>query len=142
MGLITGLGTIVYSPEKSNFGRNVQIGKRCKIHFPVWFGDNVVIGNDCKIQAFTFIPEGVIIEDNVFIGPHVCFTNDKHPPSQGKSWGKTIVRRGAVIGANASILPGIEIGENATIGAGSVITKNIEANRTVAGNPAKELLAG
>lgn len=141
MGLFTGQGTVVYSPDKSNFGRNVQIGERCKIHFPVWFGDNVIIGNDCKVQAFTFIPEGVVIEDNVFIGPHVCFTNDKHPPSQGKSWSQTFVRKGAVIGANATILPGVEIGENAIIGAGSVVTKSVKANETVCGNPARNILA-
>src|SRR3990167_816644 len=114
------------------------IGKGTKIAAFVEIGDNVVIGKNCKIQAFTFIPPGVTIEDNVFIGPHVCFTNDKHPKAQEK-WEqkKTIIKRGSSIGANATILPGIEIGEEATICAGSVVLCNVPRGETWAGNPAK-----
>mgnify|MGYP001565117439 CR=1 FL=1 len=119
---------------KVEFGENVSIGCFCDI------GGNhrgVKIGNNVKIQSHCFIPDGITIEDNVFIGPGVVFTNDKNPPSGKENWKETFVRRGAVIGANATILPGIEIGENATIGAGSVVTKSVEANQTVCGNPAK-----
>lgn len=89
-----------------------------------------------KIEPFAFIPDGVEIEDDVFIGPHVCFTNDKFPPSHGKGWVKTLVKRGASIGAGAIILPGLTIGGKAKIGAGSVVTKDIPAGEVWYGNPA------
>lgn len=130
-----GKNTKVWHVELSNIGQ-CTIGDNCRIHSHVWIGDNVVIGNRVKIQSFCFIPDGVTIEDNVFIAPSVCFTNDKHPPSNGKSWSKTLVKKGAVIGANATILPGITIGENALIGAGAVVTKDIPSNEVVVGNPA------
>lgn len=109
------------------------------IHTPVAIHDEVTIGKKCKIQAFAFIPNGVELEDEVFIGPHVCFTNDKHPRAQGK-WElkKTLVKKGANIGANSTILPGITIGENVTIGAGSVVTKDCEPNEVYYGNPARK----
>ena len=115
------------------------IGDDCKIHSHVWIGGKVKIGNNCKIQSFSFIPDGVTLEDNVFVGPHVCFTNDKKPPSGKDNWQPTIVKRGARIGAGAVILPGIIIGENAMVGAGAVVTKNIADNVTVVGNPARPL---
>ena len=132
-----GRGTKIWEPHLSNIHPEVVIGEDCVIHSHVWIGEGVKIGDRVKIQAFTFIPSGVTIEDNVFIGPRVTFTNDKYPPSQGKGWLPTYVRRGAVIGAGATILPGLEVGQNARIGAGSVVTKSIEANVTVCGNPAK-----
>ena len=124
----------IWHPEKSVL-LDCQIGDDCTIHAPVWIGDNVVIGNRCKIQAFSFIPDGVTISDDVFIGPHVCFTNDKYPPSKIKD--STFVWKGVSIGANSTIICGISIGEHAKIGAGSVVTKNVEAYTTVYGNPAK-----
>ena len=129
-----GFGTTIYHPELSNF-INPTIGKQCVVHAPVWIGD-VKIGDRCKIQAFAFIPTGITIEDDVFIGPHVCFTNDKNPPSGGK-WSETFVKKGAVIGAGSVILPGITIGEKAVIGAGSVVTKDVPDNNIVYGNPAR-----
>lgn len=131
--------TIIYHPELSNISDGASIGDNCKIHSHVWIGDNVKIGNNCKIQSFVFIPEGVIIEDDVFIGPHVCFTNDKNPPSGKENWQTTIIKKGAKIGAGAVILPGITIEENAMVGAGAVVTKNVLSNSTVVGNPAKPL---
>lgn len=129
---------MIYHPEKSVI-LNCEIGEDTKVHAPVWIGNNVKIGKRCKIQAFVYIPDGVTIEDDVFVAPHVCFTNDKYPPSGGKHWTKTLVKRGAVIGANATILPGITIGEFATVGAGAVVTKDVEAHSVVVGNPAKPL---
>lgn len=127
--------TIIYKPELSNI-QDCTIGEGCKIHSHVWIGNGVVIGDRVKIQAFSFIPTGVTIEDDVFIGPRVTFTNDKYPPS-GK-WSNTIVKKGASIGACATILPGITIGENAKVGAGAVVTKDVPPNTTVVGIPAKE----
>jgi UDP-2-acetamido-3-amino-2,3-dideoxy-glucuronate N-acetyltransferase len=115
-----------------------RIGEDCKIDAFVYIEENVVIGDNCKIRPFVFIPTGVTIEDNVFIGPHVSFTNDKYPKVKGE-WTmlQTIVRRGAAIGARSVILPGVEIGEGALVGAGSVVTKDVPAKATVAGNPAR-----
>lgn len=125
---------MIYHKEKSVI-LDCKIGENTTVHAPVWIGNNVVIGNNCKIQAFAFIPDGVTLEDNVFIGPNVTFTNDKHPPSE--HWSKTLVKMGAVIGAGTVILPGITIGEEATIGAGSVVTKDIPQLATAYGNPAR-----
>jgi UDP-2-acetamido-3-amino-2,3-dideoxy-glucuronate N-acetyltransferase len=107
------------------------------------------IGKNCKISSHTFICEGVHIEDNVFIGHGVMFTNDLFPkatnadgsPQTEADWKlvKTLVKKGASIGSNATILCGITIGENALIGAGSVVTKDVLPNTVVAGVPAKIL---
>ena len=126
----------IYSAHLVNL-YGCKIGDGCNIGSFVEIGRGVIIGNNCKIQAFAFIPPGVIIEDEVFIGPHVCFTNDKNPRAIGE-WklDKTLVKRGVSIGANCTILPGITIGENAVIGAGSVVTKDVPAGALVYGNPA------
>jgi acetyltransferase-like isoleucine patch superfamily enzyme len=121
-----------------NFWGNHKIGSGTKIAAFVEIGDNVVIGKNCSIQAFVFICPLVTIEDDVFIGPHVCFTNDKKPPSFGKYWEKTLVKKGAVIGANSTIIPGVTIGNNAIVGAGSVVTKNIGDGEKWYGQAAKK----
>lgn len=113
----------------SDFGDNVKIASFTEI------GDSK-IGNNCKFEAFSFIPPGYTIEDNVFWGPHSVGTNDKYPPSN--NWGKTLVKRGAVIGANTTILPGITIGKKVLIGAGSVVTKSIPDGEIWWGNPAQK----
>lgn len=123
------------------------IGSGTKIHPFVVIQQGVRIGKNCKIEPFVFIPEGVTIEDGVFIGPHVCFTNDRYPKAvnpDGSRKGKadwkletTVVKRGASIGAGSIILPGVTIGKGAIIGAGSVVTKNIPAGVTAIGNPAR-----
>lgn len=131
-----GHGTKIWHPELSTL-LDCVIGERCTVHSHVWIGDNVTIGNDCKVQAFAFIPDGVHISDHVFIGPRVTFTNCKHPPS--KNWQTTHVGPHAVIGANATILPGVTIGAHAFIGAGSVVTKDVPIGAVVYGNPAKQI---
>src|SRR4030095_2239059 len=105
------------------------------------------IGKNCKISSHTFICEGVHIEDNVFVGHGVMFTNDLFPRATNENGSQqteadwkvieTHVKKGASIGSNATILCGISIGENALVGAGSVVTKNVPPNTIVAGNPAK-----
>ena len=92
-----------------------------------------------KIEAFTFIPTGVTIEDDVFIGPNVTFTNDLYPPSGSANWKETKVKSGASLGASSVILPGITIGSKARVGAGAVITKDIPDGETWVGVPAKKV---
>lgn len=115
-----------------------KIGKNCKIEAYVYIEGGVVIGDNCKIKPFVFIPTGVTIEDDVFIGPNVAFTNDKYPSAHGE-WKllRTRVKRGASIGANCVILPGLTIGQYALIGAGSVVTKDVPDYAVVSGNPAR-----
>jgi len=117
-----------------------RVGKRCKVDAYVYMEEGVVVGDNCKIRAFSFIPTGVTIEDDVFIGPNVVFTNDKYPAVNGE-WLllPTRVRRGASIGASSVILPGVTIGRNAVVGAGSVVTRDIPDNAVAAGNPARLL---
>ncbi len=126
----------VYHPELTNL-YGCKIGSDCVIGAFVEIGKGVKIGKRVKIQAFTFIPEGVTIEDEAFIGPHVCFTNDNYPRATNSQWKVTraLVCKGASIGANATILCGVTIGEGATVGAGSVVTRNVPPGTIVVGNP-------
>jgi len=118
-----------------------KIGKNCKIAAFVEIQKDVTIGNSCAIEAFTFIPSGVTIEDEVFIGPHVCFTNDRQPRAVNPGWKTipTVVKKGASIGAGSVILCGVTIGEKAMVAAGSVVTKDVAEKTLVAGNPAKPI---
>lgn len=130
-------GIKIWGREHSNIHPRAEIGPGCTIHSHVWIGEGVVIGRSTKIQAFAYIPTGVVIEDECFIGPHAVFTNDKYPPSHGRNWEKILVKKGAVIGAGAILLPGITIGEHANVAAGAVVTKDVPEGATVMGNPAR-----
>jgi acetyltransferase-like isoleucine patch superfamily enzyme len=126
-----------------------EIGDETKIGAFVEIQKNAKVGNRCKVSSHSFICEGVTIEDNVFIGHGVMFTNDSYPRATTgdgslqteADWKveKTVVRRGASIGTGTTILPNVSIGENAIVGAGSVITRDVPANAVVAGNPARVL---
>lgn len=129
-----GKGTKFWHKELSNIGHCI-IGEDCTVHSHVWIADRVKIGSRCRIQAFTFIPEGVRIGDDVFLGPRVTFTNDKHPPSS--EWQVTIVEDHVRIGAGAVILPGVTLGKGCRIGAGAVVTRDVPAGELVVGNPAR-----
>lgn len=128
--------THLWYPEHSNIGL-CRIGQDCVIHSHVWIGDCVVIGNRVRIEAFSFLPPGVEVEDDVFIGPRVTFTNDKYPPSKAADWQKTLVKSGASLGASVTVLPGVTIGRNAQVGAGSLVTKDIPDNAVAYGSPAR-----
>jgi len=126
-----------------------EIGDETKIGAFVEIQKNSTVGRRCKISSHTFICEGVEIEDNVFVGHSVTFINDVYPRATAASGGlqteadwkveKTKVCKGASIGSGATILCNVTIGENAIVGAGSVVTKDVPANAIVAGNPAKVL---
>jgi UDP-2-acetamido-3-amino-2,3-dideoxy-glucuronate N-acetyltransferase len=126
----------------SHISKGCIIGKNCVIGEGVHIGDNVVIGDNCKIQNNSMIYEGVIIEDDVFLGPNTITTNDFKPQVYGDwkdsdRYKKTVFKKGCSVGANSVIICGVTIGENSLIGAGSVVTKNVEPNSLVYGNPAK-----
>lgn len=118
---------------------NATIGKNCNICAHTLIENDVVIGSNVTIKSGVYLWDGITIEDNVFIGPCAAFTNDKTPRSQQYPdvFSKTLIKAGASIGANATILPGITLGVNCMVGAGAVVTKNVPANAVVVGNPAK-----
>ncbi len=113
--------------------KNAQIGSNCNICSHVFIENDVKIGNNVTIKNGVQIWDGIEIEDNVFIGPNVTFCNDRYPKSGNKNFKleKIIIKKGASIGANSTVLPGVTIGENAMIAAGSIVTKNVEKNTTL-----------
>jgi len=123
----------VHVRSGAKIGKNCNIGKDCYIDV------GAVIGNNVKIQNGVSIYRGVILEDDVFVGPYAVFTNDLYPRSFVKDWElvRTIVKKGASIGANATIVCGVTIGEYAMVGAGSVVTKDVPPHGLVYGNPAR-----
>jgi acetyltransferase-like isoleucine patch superfamily enzyme len=141
-----GKDVVIYHPHLVNL-YGCEIGDGCKIGAFVEIRRQVKIGRHVKIQAFAFIPEGITIEDGVFIGPHVCFTNDKHPRAvnpdgsimRPDDWEiiPSLVKHGASIGANATILCGLTIGEQAMVAAGAVVTRDVPPYALVAGIPAR-----
>jgi acetyltransferase-like isoleucine patch superfamily enzyme len=153
-------------PDYQRISADVKLGRNVRIHsfvnlYGCEIGDETRIGTfveiqkgakigaRCKISSHTFICEGVTIESEVFVGHGVTFINDRYPRATNADgqvqteadWAcqRTVVKRGATIGSGATLLGGIVVGENATVGAGSVVTKEVPPNTTVAGNPARIL---
>jgi acetyltransferase-like isoleucine patch superfamily enzyme len=141
-----GQNVSIPQPELVNL-YGCTIGDNCKIASFVEIQRGVVLGRNVKVEAFVFIPSGVRIEDGAFIGPHVCFTNDRYPRAVGdggallgaSDWEivPTVVERGASIGANATIVCGVTIGEGSLVGAGSTITHDVPRHTLVRGNPGR-----
>ena len=144
-----GDGTQIWHEAQVREG--ARIGRYCRIGKGVYIDANVRIGDNCKLQNRVSVYQGVTIGDRVFVGPHACFTNDQIPRAARTDWKKhdladrgveweivpTRVEDGASIGANATILCGITIGEAAMVGAGAVVTKDVPPYALVYGNPAK-----
>jgi UDP-2-acetamido-3-amino-2,3-dideoxy-glucuronate N-acetyltransferase len=115
------------------------IGEDCNICSHCFIENDVIVGDRVTVKSGVQLWDGVRLEDDVFVGPNVTFTNDRMPRSRvyPDSFSQTVVRRGASIGGGATILPGVEIGERAMVGAGSVVTRDVPARAIVVGNPAR-----
>lgn len=116
-----------------------RIGTNCNINSHCFIENDVCIGNDVTIKCGCYIWDGTVVEDKVFIGPNVTFTNDKHPRSRNKEFTQlpTVIRTGASVGGGVVILPGLTIGEYAVIGAGAVVTEDVPAHGVVYGEKAR-----
>jgi UDP-2-acetamido-3-amino-2,3-dideoxy-glucuronate N-acetyltransferase len=138
-GAAIGSGTKIW--HLAHVRSSATIGAGCVIGRNVYVDAEAVVGDRVKIQNNVSVYHGVTIEDEVFVGPCAVFTNDLRPRAQNPDWKitPTLVRHGASIGANATIVCGVEIGPYAMIAAGSVVTRNVPANQLVAGNPARPL---
>ena len=133
IGTNTKIWHFTHVMSSAKIGNNCTIGQNCFI------GENVKIGNNVKIQNNVSVYEGVVIEDDVFVGPSVVFTNVKLPKSNEpvyKNYVQTTLKSGCSVGANTTIVCGVEIGEDSFIGAGSVVTKDVTKNTMWYGNPA------
>jgi UDP-2-acetamido-3-amino-2,3-dideoxy-glucuronate N-acetyltransferase len=141
------LGAGVRVWQQAQIRPGAQIGDHCNIGKGAYIGLDVKIGANCKIHNYALVHEGMTIEDGVFVGPHVCFANDRYPRAitpdgqlkAGTDWELTgcHVEYGASLGARSVILPGVRIGRFALIAAGSVVTKDVPAHGLVRGNPAR-----
>jgi len=132
-----GLNTAVW--QFSIILKGAKIGSNCNINCHCFIENEVEIGNNVTLKSGVYVWDGLKIQDDVFVGPNVTFVNDLYPRSKKflDKHPETIVRKGASIGAGATVIAGIEIGEYALIGAGAVVTKSVPANALVVGNPAK-----
>jgi acetyltransferase-like isoleucine patch superfamily enzyme len=136
---VIGNGTKVWI--NSQIREHAHIGDNCIISKDTYIDEYVVIGNGVKIQNGVSIYHGVTIEDDVFVGPNVTFTNDRVPRAFNKDWEitQTLIKQGASIGANATIVCGVTVGEYAMVGAGTVVVKDVPPHALVVGNPARQI---
>lgn len=121
--------------------RGAEIGQECNICAGCFIESDVVIGNRVTLKNGVYVWDGITLEDDVFVGPNVTFTNDKYPRSRKipAEFSRTVVKRGASLGAGSVILPGITIGERAMVGAGAVVVDSVEDGALVVGNPARRI---
>jgi len=139
-GSVIGSGTKIW--HFSHIMPNAKIGNNCNIGQNVVVSPNVVLGKNVKVQNNVSIYTGVVCEDDVFLGPSMVFTNILNPRSaivRKDAYVQTLVKKGASIGANATIICGVEIGKFALIGAGAVVTKSVDSYALVVGNPSKQI---
>lgn len=136
---VIGDGTKIWN--QAQVRNDAVLGENCIISKNVYIDEHVKIGNRVKVQNNVNVYHGVTVEDDVFLGPSMTFTNDMYPRSFNANWKitETLVKRGASIGANAAIRCGVTIGEYATVGTGSVVTKDVPAQALVVGNPARQI---
>lgn len=134
-----GEGTIVW--QFTVILPQARIGNHCNINCHCFIENDVVLGNRVTVKSGVYLWDGVVVEDDVFIGPNATFVNDLYPRSKQypERFARTIIRKGASIGAGATLLGGIEIGEGALIGAGSVVTKDVPPHTKWFGNPARNM---
>jgi len=145
IGAFIGEGTRVW--HHCHIRSTARVGTECTLGYGVYIDAGVIVGNRCKLQNRVSVYHGVTIEDGVFVGPHVTFTNDKHPraiapdgsPLTEADWeaAPTLVREGASIGAGAVILPGLTVGRWAMVAAGAIVSRDVPEHGMVAGNPAR-----
>ncbi len=136
---VIGNGTKIWNQVQIR--NNAVLGENCIISKNVYIDEYVHIGNRVKVQNNVNVYHGVTIEDDVFLGPSMTFTNDMYPRSFNTNWKitETFVKRGASVGANATIRCGVTIGEYAAVGAGSMVTKDVPSQALVVGNPARQI---
>lgn len=135
--VLLGNGCVVW--QFTTICRGTVVGDGTVIGANVWIGKDCRIGKNCRIQTGVFLPNGSVIEDDVFIGPLACFTDDRHPRVGNKEYRAEppVVKKGAAIGAGATILPGVVIGEGAMVAAGAVVTRDVSAGGLMVGRPAQ-----
>jgi acetyltransferase-like isoleucine patch superfamily enzyme len=133
-----GEGTYIWHHAQVREG--AKVGRNCRLGKGVYVDKNVIVGDNCKIQNGATLYDGVTLEDEVFVGPHVVFTNDLYPRAHPDDWTivPTLVKKGASLGANATILCGITIGSYAVVGAGAVVTRDVPDHALILGNPARQ----
>lgn len=131
--------SVAWQPCK--LGKDLVIGANCTIGALAHIGSEVIIGDNCKIQGSAYIADKCVLGNNVFVGPNATLLNDKFPPSGNKQlWQPIIVKDGAVIGGGSTIVPGCNVGADAVLGAGSVLTKHLPSGEVWVGNPARFLM--
>jgi UDP-2-acetamido-3-amino-2,3-dideoxy-glucuronate N-acetyltransferase len=116
-----------------------RVGVGCNICDHTYIEGGVLVGDRVTIKSGVYLWEGMVVEDDVFLGPQATFTNDRFPRSRQQDWTREgiVIRQGATVGAGAVVLPGVTIGERAMVGAGSVVTRDVEPDTLVVGNPAR-----